>query len=244
MEPEKQKRDWLLPASILIAALMVTVALVYNTGKGATAGNQNQNGADAVKTGNIDLSSVFFSGKSDAPLTLLEYGDYQCPYCARFFEQTEPSLNSEYIATGKVKFAYKDMAFLGPESVAAASAAACAQDQGKFWEYHDALYDIEAKEDETDDGKVNGSSENSGNLTRALFLTLAKKLSLNETDFAACLDSKKYESRVQASTAEAGVLMGQNASTPSFFLNGKLLFQGALPFSSFKQALDQAVKTR
>ena len=138
-----------------------------------------------------------------------------------------------------MKFAYKDMAFLGPESVAAASAAACAQDQGKFWEYHDALYDVEVKEDETDDGKVNGSSENSGNLTRVLFIALAQKLALNGTDFTACFDSKKYESKVQASTAEAGVLMGQNASTPSFFLNGKLLFQGALPFSSFKQALDK-----
>ncbi len=239
MEPEKQKRDWLLPVSILIAGLMITVALIYNAGNGGTPGNQNQNGAEAAQAGDIDLSSVAFSGKSDAPLTLLEYGDYQCPYCARFFEQTEPSINSEYIATGKVKFAYKDMAFLGPESVAAASAAACAQDQGKFWEYHDALYNIEAKEDETDDGKVNGSSENSGNLTRALFVALAQKFSLNATDFTACFDSKKYESRVQASTAEAGILMGQNASTPSFFLNGKLLFQGALPFSSFKQALDK-----
>jgi protein-disulfide isomerase len=239
MEPEKQKRDYILPASILIAALMVVIALVYSAGKNAGDPAENPKGPAALAPGKIDVSSVAFLGKSDAPGTLLEYGDYQCPYCGRFFEETEPLIIKEYVDTGKVKFGYKDMAFLGPESVAAAEAAACAQDQGKFWEYHDALYAAEIKEDETDDGEVNGSAEGSGNLARALFLALAKGLGLNESDFAACLDSKKYESRVQSSTAEAGAVMGDKASTPTFFMNGKLLFQGAYPFASFKQAMDQ-----
>ncbi len=142
-----------------------------------------------------------------------------------------------------MKFVYKDMAFLGPESQASAEAASCAQDQGKFWEYHDAIFNTEAKEDQTDDGKVNGSSENSGNLTRALFISLAKGLGLNTVDFASCLDSNKYKDRIQKETVEASAVMGRDkASTPSFFMDNQLLFQGALPFSSFQQAIDQVLK--
>lgn len=243
MEPEKQKRDLTLPASILIAALMVTIALVYNAGKKTENQAANLTGTvdtDTLDSKNIDLSNSALLGKSDAPITLIEYGDYQCPFCARFFEQTESAIRKDYVDTNKVKFAYKDMAFLGPESIAAAEAAACAQDQGKFWEYHDALFNTEIKEDETDDGAVNGSSERSGNLTRSLFLGLARNLKLDETDFTACLDSHKYRDRVNKETSEANAVMAR-PSTPSFFMNGKPLFQGALPYASFKQAIDSVL---
>ncbi len=237
MEPEKQKRDYILPASILIAALMVAVALVYNTGKKNEDQNTNPAGSETAAPGNIDLSAVTFQGSSYASATLVEYGDYQCPYCGQFFEQTEPTLKSTYIDTGKVKFAFKDMAFLGPESVAAAEAASCAQDQGKFWEYHDALFTAKMKDYENSKG-----SENDGIFSRAFFISTAQSLGLNVADFTSCIDSNKYANKVQGETAEASAVMGKDkASTPSFFLDGQLLFQGALPFSSFQQAIDQVL---
>lgn len=107
-------------------------------------------------------------GAANAPVTLIEYGDYQCPFCARYFEQVEPVLRAQYIDTGKVKMVFRNFAFLGPESVASAEAAACAAAQGKFWEYHEALYAAEAK-----DGQ-----ERNGNLDRQEFLQLAEDLKL------------------------------------------------------------------
>lgn len=242
MDEQKPKRDYLLPVSILIAAVLVAVALIYNAGKKAdnnpAAANPAANsGAPTMSAKDIDLSSVDFQGNQNASATLVEYGDYQCPFCARFFEQTEPALKTAYFDTGKVKFAYKDMAFLGPESLAAAQAASCAQDQGKFWQYHDALFNTEIKEEQT-----TGRSENTGNLNRALFLSLANGLGLNATDFASCLDSNKYKDKVTKETAEANAVMGADkASTPSFFLNGQLLFQGAYPLANFQQAIDQVL---
>jgi len=81
-----------------------------------------------------------FRGDPNAPLTIIEFADFQCPYCGRFFAQTEPQIDKQYIQSGKVRFGYFDFAFLGPESNWAAEGAECAADQDKFWEYHDMLY--------------------------------------------------------------------------------------------------------
>lgn len=107
-------------------------------------------------------------GEQNAPVTLIEYGDYQCPFCARYFMEVEPLLREEYIKTGKVKMVFRNYPFLGPESVSAAEAAECAKDQGQFWAFHDALYNAEHQ-----DGR-----EHNGNLNNDLFFKLAKDLKL------------------------------------------------------------------
>ncbi|MEK6870150.1 MAG: thioredoxin domain-containing protein, partial [Thermoproteota archaeon] len=79
-------------------------------------------------------------GDPNAPITLVEFGDYQCFFCNKFFHDTEDSLLKNYVETGKVKVIFKDFTIIGADSIAAANAAHCASDQGKFWEYHDTLY--------------------------------------------------------------------------------------------------------
>jgi len=97
------------------------------------------------KTESITLS--IFTGNSspilgdlNAPITLVEFGDYQCFFCNRHFQETEEKLVENYINTGKVKMIFKDFTIIGPDSITAAHATHCANDQGKFWEYHDILY--------------------------------------------------------------------------------------------------------
>ncbi|MEK7629842.1 MAG: thioredoxin domain-containing protein [Patescibacteria group bacterium] len=237
---QKQKRDYLLPASILIAAVLISTALIYNVGKKSDgSGNLNANlgGAptNAIQPDAIDLSDVFISGNKNAPITLIEYGDYQCPFCARFFSETESKIKSAYVDTGKVRFVYKNFAFLGPESLTSAEATLCAADQGKFWEYHSAIFQTEIEE-----AKTNPRTENSGNLNRTLFLGLAKNFNLDITAFTSCIDSEKNKNKIQKETIEAEAVL-TNPSTPSFFLNGTPI-QGAQPFSVFQQIIEATLK--
>jgi|SRR3989344_403375 len=128
---------------------------------------------NALKSDKPSTKEIFprdvILGDPKAPVTLIEYGDYQCPFCSRFFKDTEPLIRKNYIETGKVKMVFRNFQFLGSESVNAAQAAECAKDQGKFWVYHDALYAAELE-----DGR-----ENNGNLKRELFIDLAKSAGLD-----------------------------------------------------------------
>ncbi len=108
-------------------------------------------------------------GDANAPVTIIEYGDYQCPFCGRFFSEVEPLIRSQYIQTGKAKMVFRNYPFLGPESDAAAEAAECAKDQGQYWAYHDALYSA----------KIQSPTENNGILNKDLFEKIASDLKLN-----------------------------------------------------------------
>lgn len=226
----EKTRDYLLPASVLVAALVIAGAVLYaSTAKnggtsGKNAGQANVGGAVATAP-SINAGDVLL-GDPKAPVTMIEFGDYQCPFCGKFFSQTEPLLRKNYIETGKVKIVYKDFAFLGPESFAAANAAECAKDQGKFWEYHDALFAAENK-----DGK-----ENNGNLNETLFASIAKDLGMDVNAFNACYKSKKYDKVVKEDIQEGNAAMDR-ASTPTFFINGRMI-QGALPYQAFAQLID------
>jgi len=171
-------------------------------------------------------------GDPNAPVEIVVYSDYQCPYCARFALQTESQIRENYVASGKAKMIYKDLAFLGQESVDAALASNCAADQGKFWEYHDALFTIELI-----DGK-----ENNGNLTKELFMAITNKLELDKSAFQDCYDSKKYAGEVETDTAEAQTdLPPERVSTPSFLINGELV-SGAQPYANFAAVIDKFLK--
>lgn len=170
-------------------------------------------------------------GDPNAPVALIEYGDYQCPFCGKFFSEVDLKLRDEYIKSGTVKMVFRDFAFLGPESDAAAAAAECAKDQKQFWAYHDALYTTEIA-----DGK-----ENSGNLTRDLFMKLASGLKMDTAAFTACLDAGKYTNQV-SQDSDAARSLGVN-STPTVFINGQK-FTGAQPYADFKAAIDTALKVK
>jgi len=173
-------------------------------------------------------SYVPFKGSASAGVNVIEFGDYQCPFCERFFTQTEPQVTSNYVDTGKVKFYFLDFSFLGPDSLTLGNGAWCANEQNKYYEYHDYIY-------------ANQGQENSGWATPDKVKSFVGNISgLDVQKFSSCLDSKKYDSRVQALTS-----LGQNAGvrgTPSFLIgnpqNGYTLFVGACPYSSFQSALD------
>lgn len=220
--------------SIVAAAVIVGGALIYSAGLKNTPSNQQANAGGTVKAGAPQIDDDVILGNFDALVTVFEFGDYQCPYCGKFFEETEPLIRKDYVEAGKVKMVYKDLAFLGPESTAAAQAAQCAGDQGKYWQYHDALYTIEYQE-----FLSFGNNESTGNLNRGLFEKIASDLGMDTGQFLSCFDSKKYEAEVKKDTEEAKSLMDR-VSTPTIFVNDKI-FQGALPYSTFKDAIDAAL---
>ena len=232
-ETNNQKRDYLLPASILVAAILISGSIVYLVGSRSTGGARGEDTGElaAIKeTGDLKTSDRdVILGDPKAPVTFIEFGDYQCPFCGRFFEQVEVPLRENYIKPGKVKMVFRNFAFLGPESTAAAEAAECAKDQKQFWAFHDAIYETEIK-----DGR-----ENNGNLNRDLFLKLADELKLDHSAFTSCFDSKKYAGQIQKDNDNAKAL-GIN-STPTTFVNSQKLV-GALPYAQFKAAIDSILK--
>lgn len=229
-EGQKTKKDFLLPASIVLAALLVGGALIYNAGRqsGQPAAGGSEELTAAIGT-KVNLEGVVFLGDAKAPIILVEVSDYQCPFCARFFEESFPLIKKNYVDTGKVKIVFQDFAFLGDESFGAAEAAWCAADQGKFWEYHDLLFAAEAKDNQ----------ENSGNLNADKFKELANQLKLNSQSFNQCLESRQHQQKVLDNVQKAksaGV-----RATPTIFINDKKL-EGALPYEFFKQAIEDELK--
>ena len=170
-------------------------------------------------------------GNPTATITIVEFGDYQCHQCYNWFHNTEPAVFQNYINTGKANFVFMDLAFLGKDSPKAAQASYCAEDQGKYWEYHDQLYN--AQESQVDNGWANSER----------LKVFAFSLGLDVNLFDSCFDSGKYTQRVQYNIAEAKKLDANG--TPTFFIIGpdgqqqKLV--GAQPYSVFKQVLDSMI---
>lgn len=223
-------KEYFLPISILVAGVLISGSVLYSVGLKNQPTVQNGPSAPETVTGTeLDLTKDdVVLGDLKAPVTLIEYSDFQCPYCGRFFSQSEPQILEEYVKTGKVKFVYRHFAFLGPESQAAANAVECAKDGGKFWQYHDEIF-----KEEILDGQ-----EHNGNLNQVLFSKIAAKVGLNKTDFASCLDSDKYAGKVENDytvAQKAGV-----QATPTVFVNGRKL-EGALPYAQFRAAIEQAL---
>jgi protein-disulfide isomerase len=239
------KRDRFLPVSILVAAVLIAGALVFTSfyHGGTTpsdAGGTAPTNPSAQGTSPTVVSSTVMQlgsrdailGNANAPVTLIEYGDYQCPYCGEFFSQTEPSIVSNYVNTGKVRMVFRDFAFLGAESIAAAEAAQCAEDQNKLWPYHDALYSGKV----ADDSK--GGSEDDGYFNQALFLQIANSVGLNIPTFTSCVTGDK-DASIVATEENTATSYGVN-STPTFFVNGSEI-SGAQPYSVFQTAIESAL---
>jgi protein-disulfide isomerase len=167
-----------------------------------------------------------FLGDENAPITMIEFSDFQWPYCGRFATGAGRQITDEFVKTGKVRLIYWHFAFLGDESQWAAEASECAGDQNKFWEYHDLLFE-----------KQNG--ENQGAFSKDNLKGFAKELGLDTTAFNECLDSGKYTSVVQQETGTAQQIGVQ--STPSFVVNGVPVI-GAQPYDQFVQMFNSMSK--
>jgi protein-disulfide isomerase len=235
------RRDMFLPVSILVGAILVGGAIVFATlYKGGSAPAAPGVAAPAATSTTMTAAQAMTLGPRDAILgnasatvTLVEYGDYQCPFCGEFYSQTEPEIIQNYVNTGKVRFVFRDFAFLGPESTAAAEAAQCAEDQNKLWEYHDALYSAKVADD------ANGGQEDDGFFTTAEFTKLAEQTGLNMPTFTSCVNNDT-DANIVAQERSNGTAAGIN-STPTFLINGTMI-TGAQPYSVFQQALDSALQ--
>jgi protein-disulfide isomerase len=176
-------------------------------------------------TGPVEINTAgsYGLGNPDAPVTIVEYTDYQCPYCQRHFQQTFPNLKTNYIDEGIVRYVFKDFPLTGihPQAFLAAEAARCAGDQGAYLEMHDALFDSQAN--------WSGQSDAVG-----YFGALAGDIGLDAAAFASCLGNHAHEDAV-TEDLEEGIGFGVNG-TPAFFINGHFL-SGAQPFSIFEQAI-------
>jgi protein-disulfide isomerase len=163
-------------------------------------------------------------GDPNAPVKVVEWANYQCPYCDQFWTQNESTLMQQYISTGKVYFEYKDLTFGWQESIDASEAAACANNQGQFWQYHDTLF-------------KNQQAENSGGFSRSRLKTMANDIGLDMSKFNTCFDGHQTADEVQASDT-AAANQGING-TPTFFVNGQeITYTG---WDSVKSAIDAAL---
>ena len=164
-------------------------------------------------------------GNADAPVTIYEYSDFQCPFCARTAAEVVPRLDTDYLATGKAKLIFKNLAFIGQESRWAAEAAACAGDQGKFWEYHNKLFE-----------EQNG--ENKGAFKVENLKRFAQEIGLNAGDFNTCFDAGKYTGQIADEVSEAEN-RGVNA-TPTFFV-GQTAVETS--YDAISEAIEAALAT-
>lgn len=204
---------WIIGMSIIAAGLLIVRHLDGNTVSG-------------IQKVDLELAeNDRVIGDSNAPVTIVEYADFQCPYCKGFHDTVLTNLKTSYIDSGLVKFVFRDFAFLGQESFDAAEAARCAQDQGKFWEYHDHLY-------------TNQGAENVGVFSVAALKGYASALGLDQAKFDSCLDSHGYKDEVDTET-QAGQGYGVN-STPTVFVNG-VMYEGLLDPANYQAIIETAL---
>ena len=170
-------------------------------------------------------------GDPNAPITLVEFGDYQCHYCNVFFQSIEEDIIKNYVETGKVKMIFKDYNIIGPDSINASHGAHCANEQELFWEYHDILYS-------------NWTGENNGWASSSNLRIFADEINVNVDKWTECMNEKTHSKRIIDSNNDAKSL--QLTGTPAFFIinsNGEVskLF-GVQPFEIFEKVFDKELE--
>lgn len=226
------QNSYLIPGAIIVAGALIAGAVVYSnqtsqvvkSDKSGTAAvsETSPDGAAALSGSTLEDDDPVL-GNPDAPVVIVEFGDFQCPFCKRFFDTARKDLIEKYIRTGKVKFVYRDFPLeqIHPYARPTAEGAECADEQGKYWPYHDALY-----EKQSEFGSLN-------------FVTLAKDLGLDVEQFKQCFETHKYKDEVTKDYND-GLKAGVNG-TPANFINGRLI-PGAQPFNVFELAIEEELK--
>ena len=187
----------------------------------------NSDNSEIITPAKLIENGSPFLGNPDAPIIILKWGDYQCTFCYKFHQNTLQIINEDFIKTGKVKVVFKDFPLNGPDSKLAAEASYCAQDQEKYWQYHDEVY-------------RNWGGERTGWITREALTEFAQVVNLDTEKFNKCLDDNKYESKVNSLYA-FGNNIGIDA-TPSFlvFNDEKIIkIRGNQPLEVFLKTFDE-----
>jgi protein-disulfide isomerase len=207
---DKKKRKDYTPFIIIgVLALVVLAVVILSTYKPAPK---------VIKPTfhTATISSGLTKGDPNAPVKLVEFADFQCPGCGEYWKTVEATVIQKYVETGKVFYTYSPFSFVGSfvkdnpwdESIKSAEAAYCANDEGKFWEYHDYLF-------------ANQNGENQGGFSEKRLLTFATNLSLDMTKFTNCLKTDQYKQKVMDDNdfaTKSGI-----TQTPSFVIDGQLV---------------------
>jgi protein-disulfide isomerase len=206
--------------------LFIPVAFVLGLGSGYLLWGTTTTPAEAGTTGiqrvTVSTEGDPSIGPAEAPVTIVEFSDYQCPFCQSWYQQTFSLLQTNY--PDQIRFVYRDLPLpMHPEAVPAAEAAHCAGDQNAYWKFHDALF--------------------SGQYTlgRAAYEQYAADLGLDTAAFTTCLDDHRYQDEVNTDAADAARL--GLSGTPSFVINGRILV-GALPYGDFKAIIDEELAAK
>ncbi|NCN99486.1 disulfide bond formation protein DsbA [Candidatus Pacearchaeota archaeon CG_4_10_14_0_2_um_filter_35_33] len=228
---------WKYSTFLLLAILVVGAFFVFTGGNGTTGQAAQQPTQLPSQPSQVEASADddAFLGDENAPVEIIEFSDYQCPFCRKFWTETLPLIKSEYIDTGKVKFVYRDfpLTSIHPAAQPAAEAAECVREKGgdeAYFKMHDKIF----QEGNILDGgdPIKGPVQGTAQFGTTELKKWAKDIGY---DISSCLDSGKFKSEVQKDLADATSAGGQG--TPYFIINGKPL-SGAQPFSAFKQIID------
>lgn len=196
--------------------------------------SQPRPAADALPKNPINISKEPLKGEQNARVVLIEFSDYQCPFCSKFGKETYPQLETDYIKTGKLKYVFRDLPLdFHKQAFKAAESAHCAGEQGKFWDMHDHLF------------------ANQKALTAEDLVKYGEALQLNGSLFQMCLDSGRYASDIRKDITEANnagisgtptFLIGvMNPRDASVKITKKLV--GAKPYAEFKAVIDDLLQT-
>lgn len=210
---------------IYLFAIPITIGIV--TGMFLAFYPQSEDDSKLFTKSKLIQNGSPIMGDPSAPITILEWGDYQCTFCYKFHQNTLDTIKQDFIETGKAKLVFKDFPLNGPDSILAAEAAYCAQDQEKYWQYHDEIY-------------KNWKGERTGWITRESLDRFATSVNLDLDKFNMCLDEHKHLERVNQ-LHEFGKEIGIDA-TPSFlvFNNEKIIkIRGNQPLEVFLKSLDE-----
>ena len=211
-------------AAIVLVTLVAVFATSYMSDFETARTSNTEDESQA-----LELKNAPVLGSKTATVTIVEVGDYQCHMCKLWFKETRPQIIENYVETGKANLVFIDMPFLGRDSTPASEATYCANDQGKYWEYHSALFEYQQ---EIDDGWANASR----------LQAIALNLGLNMEQFDKCMITDDHRAQVNFNMQMAKKEFGAN-STPTFVIVGPTgeaqKIVGAHPYSTFVSVLDQ-----
>lgn len=242
-----------IQVSVLIGSIIIAVSILISGGviklrdnstAPTSAASPAPTSTQGAKVEGITAGNLPPQGDKNAKVLLVEFADYQCPFCGAVsgfvpngpvasqmvqqdpsWKPYEPNIINDYVKTGKVQYSYRDWPFLGVESTDAANAARCANEQGKFWDYHNYLFQHQAQ-------------ENSGAFSKDNLKKFASDLGLNASQFNSCVDSGKYSADVTADKND-GTKYGVSG-TPTLYINGTPII-GSQSYTAVKAEIDKAL---
>ncbi len=223
VEYSSKASSTVIAAAVVVAGALIGAAIIFSR----QSPQKSVTAIDGVESGvpsTLENPHIFEEGdpalgSPGAPVVMVEFSDFQCPFCKRFFDASGKAILEQYVKTGAVRFVYRDFPLddAHPKARAAAEAAECAGAQGKFWQFHDYLF------------------ENQSKISSMDFVAVGDMFGLDSARFSACVRGRETSDEVEKDFRD-GILLGVEG-TPTFFVNGTLV-SGALPFSQFQRVIE------